>query len=146
MSDRDQKNFGEKINKDSSYKIIRADGVAHIALDKNTTTTGYVVFEANKDLESGVLKEVSEPALIMARQNDDNHITLSAVQPDLNFPEYELGKFRNYSMPVSLTLTLNGIWKTPTSSPVKTVTYSGNTTLITLECKDGFSNIIKINK
>lgn len=139
------KKFGDK-TRDDSYTILKADGDAHIVLDKETNTTGYVVFEAKKILEHGILKETSEPSLIMICQDDENSITVSAVQPDLNFPEYETGKYRNYSTPVELIITLQGKWSTALNNSVKSIDNSTDITVLTLECKDGFSNKFKLIK
>lgn len=135
-----QKNFGNKVKNDESYAIMRADSIAHIVLDKSTSTMGYVIFDSRKLLEQGILIKVSKPSLLMIRQNDDNNITVSAVQPDLNFPAKENGKYKNYSMPVELIITLKGKWETGVNDSVKSIdNYSTNSTRITLECKDGFA-------
>ncbi|MFB9058245.1 chondroitinase family polysaccharide lyase [Mariniflexile ostreae] len=145
LNEDNQKVFGKIVKKDNSFEIKRADGVAHIVLNKETETTGYVVFEAHQNLESGILKEVSEPALVMINHRNHNSLTISAVQPDLNFPEYKKGKFRNYSQPVALKLTLEGKWSAFPEDFIKKVDYSGNNTIITLECIDGLPREFKVN-
>ena len=109
-------------------------------------TTGYVVFEADKKLENGILKQVSKPALVMAREYGVNNVTLSVVQPDLNFPEYEKGKFRNYSQPVKFNITINGKWSTAITDKVLSVDNVSDVTVITLELKDGLSHEIGLIK
>lgn len=142
----DQKNFGKKIKKDESFEIKRADGIAHIVLNKETGTTGYVVFEANQNLAKETLKEVSAPALVMINHKDHNSLIISAVQPDLNFPEYKPGKFRNYSQAVELKITLEGKWTGLPQDFIKKMEVSGDTTIITLECIDGLPREFKLNK
>ena len=141
-------NFDKKVKNDKSYTVLRADSMTHIVEDLKTNTTGYVVFEADTDLKKGILKMASKPALIMLRKDGINNITLSVVQPDLNFPEYKKGKFRNYSESVELKITINGLW-----SPIKnnfiTAIYNSmeaGTTTIILNCKDGFSRTFQLNK
>ena len=146
MTEDDQKDFGKKIKKDESFEIKRADGIAHVVLSKETATTGYVVFEPNKDLSTGYLKEVSAPALIMINHQDKNSLAISAVQPDLNFPEYKPGKFRNYSQAVELTITLEGKWAGSSDSFIKKVEVVGDTTIITLNCIDGLPREFRLNK
>lgn len=146
MSQDDQNNFGKKVKKEESFEIKRADGIAHIVLNKETTTTAYVVFEANQNLGKEILKEVSAPALIMINHKNRNSLTISAVQPDLNFPEYKPGKFRNYSQAVELKITLEGKWDNLPEDFIKKVEVSGNTTTITLECIDGLPREFKMNK
>lgn len=141
-----QKNFGKVVEADESFKIERADSFAHIVLDKKTNTTGYVVFEEEQDLEYGLLESVSEPALVMVKQNSASALTISAVQPDLNFPEYKKGRFKNYSTPVELKITLRGKWTTLPADYIKNVDNSGAHTIITLDCVNGFTRNINVNK
>lgn len=146
LCDSDQKNFGKMAEKDKSYDIKRADSIAHIVYDLPSKTTGYVIFEANKDLESGILEGVSEPALVMIKENSDSLLTLSAVQPDLNFPEYQKGKYRNYSQPVELTITLDGKWSPFAEEFIKSTTHADGKTIIKLELINGLPRVFNLNK
>ena len=146
LSEDAQKNFGKTVKNDESFAIKRADSIAHIVLNKETSTTGYVVFEANKNLESGILKEVSKPAFVMVNQKSDKTLTISAVQPDLNFPEYQKGRFRNYSQAVELKITLEGKWNADANDFIKATDNSGANTIITLECINGLPREFNLNK
>lgn len=146
LAEADQKNFGVKVKSDDSFAILRADETAHIVLDKTTNTTGYVIFEANKNLDKGVLKQVSAPALVMINQKNQNSLTISAVQPDLNFPLNEKGKLQNYSKPVELKITIEGKWKaSPTDFIIKVDNAGANTTL-TLICINGLPREFQLSK
>jgi chondroitin-sulfate-ABC endolyase/exolyase len=138
--------FGKKVKDDKSYVIKRADSIAHIVLDKESKTTAYVIFEANSNIESDVLKQVSSPSLLMIRQENSSNLTISAVEPDLNFPEYEKGKYRNYSTAVELKLTLEGKWSATATDFIKNIDNSGQDTIITLECVNGLPREFKITK
>ena len=140
------KNFDNKIKKDKTYSILRADSIAHIVKDDKTNTTGYVVFEAETDLNNGILKSVSKPTLLMARNEDANKTTLSIVQPDLNFEQIRANKYSNFSRPVEFTITLNGKWSTAITENVLSVDNSSENTIISLELKDGLSQKIEITK
>ena len=142
----DIKNFDKKVNNDNSYSILKADETAHIVKDEKTNTIGYVVFEADKNLENGILKSVSKPALIMAKKEDVNKTTLSIVQPDLNFEPKGRNRYYNFSRPVKFTITLNGKWATPITKNVLTVDVSTGKTVISLELKDGLSHEITLIK
>ena len=146
LNEENQKNFGSKVKNDESFAIKRADSIAHIVLDIETSTMGYVIFEANQNLESGILKEVSEPALVMVNQKSAHMLTISAVQPDLNFPEYKKGKFRNYSRPVELKITLEGKWSAYPTDFITAVDNSGDDTIITLDCINGLPREFNLNK
>jgi chondroitin-sulfate-ABC endolyase/exolyase len=146
MNQEDQSNFGKKVKNDDSFEIKRADNIAHIVLNKETSTTAYVIWEANQTLESEILKQVSAPAIVMVNQKMKNALTISAVQPDLNFPEYKKGRFRNYSRAVELKITLEGKWSAVAEDFIKKVDNSGANTIITLECKHGLPREFKLNK
>jgi chondroitin-sulfate-ABC endolyase/exolyase len=136
--------FENKVKNDKSYQILRADNVAHIVKDKETETTGFVIFDSASALDDAILKSVSVPSLLMIK-NEGKTITISAVQPDLNFQNKDKG-FSNYSLPVELTITLKGKWKLNQNSTVKSIVVSGDNTVITLECQHGFSNQISLLK
>jgi chondroitin-sulfate-ABC endolyase/exolyase len=143
----DAKSFGNKAQATDSFEIMRADGTAHIVLDKETSTTGYSIFEADQDLESGLLKEVSSPSLLMLRQEDNNNLTISAVEPDLNFVKRVKGSHKaQYSLPVELTITIKGKWTTAITDKILSVDNSTDVTVITMQCKDGFSNKFNLTK
>ena len=146
LSENEQKNFGKLAEKDDSYTIKRADSIAHIVYDIPTKTTGYVIFEANKPLNNGILNAVSEPALIMLKENSDKLVTISAVQPDLNFPEYQKERYRNYSQPVELEITLNGSWSPSAEDFVKSTSHADGKTHITLSLVNGLPGEFKLNK
>lgn len=82
----------------------------------------------------------------MVNQEVKNALTISAVQPDLNFPEYKAGKFRNYSQAVELKITLLGKWTTASQDYIKNIDNSGANTIITLECIDGLPREFKMTK
>ena len=146
LTEESQKGFGNKVKKDKSFHIERADSIAHVVSDNETGTTGYVIFGANQNLKSGVLKEVSEPALVMINHKSADLLTISAVQPDLNFPEYQKGKFRNYSTPVELKITLEGKWAAIPADFISNIDNSGNNTVITLNCINGLPREFKVNR
>ena len=140
------KNFNKKVKNDTSYTILKADEIAHIVKDEKTNTTGYVVFEADKNVENGILKSVSKPALIMARKDGVSKTTLSVVQPDLNFEQIKNNRFKNFSRPVKFSITLNGKWSAPITENILSVDFSSGETIISLELKDGLSHEIMLMK
>ncbi|WP_189663098.1 chondroitinase family polysaccharide lyase [Polaribacter sp. IC073] len=140
------KNFDKKVKNDNSYTILKADSIAHIVKDSKTNTIGYVVFEPETNLENGILKAVSKPALIMAREDSFNKTTLSIVQPDLNFEEIRMNRFFNFSRSVKLSITLNGKWSSVLNEKVLSVDNSSGTTIISLELIDGLSQEIVLIK
>ncbi|TLP71708.1 chondroitinase family polysaccharide lyase [Maribacter sp. ACAM166] len=149
LSEKKQESFDEMISKDTSFNIIRADSIAHITVDKITSTFGYVIFDSDNYSGEDILKNVSAPSIIMLKKETINSILVSAVQPDLNFPNNEKKKngFDNYSQPVELTLTLKGNWELKDGVEVQSLKYIDGATIIDLECQHGFSKefgLIKI--
>lgn len=137
--------FEMKVKNDKSYEIVRADNVAHIVKDNATATTGFVIFDSSKELDNAILKKVSVPSLFLIKDEADT-ISISTVQPDLNFSTIKGTALSGYSLPVDLTFTLKGKWKLKESAAVKSITTSENDTVITLECRHGFSNQINLKK
>jgi chondroitin-sulfate-ABC endolyase/exolyase len=131
------KNFGKNVKNDKSFTILKADSIAHIVKDIKSNTTGYVVFKEDTQLNTGILKSVSKPALIMARTDSEKMVTLSVVQPDLNFEEIRMNKYYNFSRPVKFNITLEGKWSTALNDKVLAVDNASGNTIISLELKDG---------
>lgn len=146
LSKDDYKKFGKNAKKDKSYDIVKADEIAHIVLYKETNTTGYVIFESETDLNCGIIKEVSEPSLIMVKEKNNSNITLSIVQPDLNFEEIKSNRFINNSRTVSLSITLKGKFETPRTNQIKNITHKDGNTIINLISKDALSIKIDMKK
>jgi len=136
--------FGKTATKDTSFEIIRADNQVHIVHDKKSKTTGYVFFELGPDLKKSVIKNVSKPALLMV-QKSKKKMTISAVEPDLNFMDTKDKTMRGFSYPVTLSIVLKGAW-TSTDTAVKAVQTAKGQTTISFECRHGFSNIINLTK
>ncbi len=141
----DINSFAHKIKNDKSYEILKADNTAHIVKDNETSITGFVIFESSKDLNHSVLKRVSAPSLLMIKQGAES-LNVSAVEPNLNFLQAERNAIGGFSMPVELSITLEGQWKLKDNSSVKSILIRGNTTLITIECRHGFSNQFQLKK
>lgn len=137
--------FQKIVENDATYQILRADTIAHIVQDNETTTTGFVVFDSNKELNNSILKSVSTPSLLMIKKEAES-LTISAVQPDLNFSEVENKSISGYSLPVEMSITLVGNWKLEANSNVKSITNIENNTVITLECRHGFTNQFNLIK
>ncbi len=148
LSEKEQKSFKKRIAKDTSYKIQRADAVAHIVSDKPTSTTGYVIFDSDSYKGTDMLEAVSAPSIIMLKKDSPDSITISAVQPDLNFPENDKKKngFDNYSQPVELFVTLKGDWKLKGGVEVQSLNNVDGETIIRLECQHGFREVFEVKK
>ncbi len=140
-----KEHFSEMVLKDRSFKILRADNTAHIVLDKSTKTTGYCIFNAEKNLDDSIVKNVSAPSILMIKKHGKN-IEISAVQPDLNFLNVKDKTLRGYSQPVTLDITIKGIWNLKSPNKNSILNHTNNETIIHLICQHGFSNSINLIK
>jgi chondroitin-sulfate-ABC endolyase/exolyase len=136
--------FEKKIKKNDSYNIIRADNTAHIVRDNPSATTGYVIFDAEEELNDTLLQKVSSPSIVMIKLQDKEHLIVSAVEPDLNIPDFKKKTYSGYSFPVELSLTLKGNWQLEDDSDVKSISSFKDVTTITIENRHGFSKLIKL--
>ncbi|MBD0831643.1 chondroitinase family polysaccharide lyase [Aestuariibaculum sediminum] len=146
LDEEKQSNFDKIVKSELTFDIKRADSIAHIVLDKETNTMGYVIFEGKTDLNNGLLKKVSNPSLVMLKENGDKDISLSVVQPDLNFPLKESGKFNNYSQEVSVTLLLKGKWSSVPVNFIEQISYLDGNTSIVLKCVNGLPREFNLRK
>lgn len=143
----DQKtSFGKVLKKEDSFDIKQADEAAHIVMDNKSTMMGYVIFDSKEKIKPGLLAEVSKPALIMI-QGDKNEETLklSVVEPDLNFPKANNGRYKNYSQAVHLELTIEGRWEAPQTDFIKTINHTETHTTLSIECINGLPRKFELN-
>jgi chondroitin-sulfate-ABC endolyase/exolyase len=152
-----------KINKNGSlqdlpYELLQHDSLAHIVRDRETRTTGYVLFEAGEISTDPLLRKVNLPGLIMIREIDEEKMVLAACDPDLRFYEgepeevydeegkrversiYSRNWIDNPSGTSYLKITVAGRWEIGVANHHVRVTESGkNHTVIEFECKHGLS-------
>jgi chondroitin-sulfate-ABC endolyase/exolyase len=145
LSKSEQKTFGKTAKKDTSYEILKADTMAHVVIDKETSTTAYAIFEANKNVETGVVQQVSAPALVMCAERN-KQLQLSIVQPDLNFEQIRFNKYINFSRPVTLDITLHGNYSAKNEKLLKKIQHVNGTTVISIECIDGLPVKLNLSK
>jgi chondroitin-sulfate-ABC endolyase/exolyase len=85
-------------------QIIRKDNSAHIVFDRETQSTGYVLFTPADNL-TGLVKSVDRPCFVMT-QSVGNTLKMSVANTVLSD--------KNQSLPVRLTLP--GAWKLPATA------------------------------
>ena len=73
-------------------------------------------------------------------------IEISLVQPDLNFEEYSKNRFKNFSRPVELIITIKNKWEVAKKEFIKSISYKEGMTIITLTFKDGLPRKFVLNK
>lgn len=148
---------------DFPYKVLQQDSIAHIVKDKETSTTGYILFEAGEIKSEGIVNGVNQPSMIMTREIDDNKIILSACDPDLRFYEgaadeiydengksiersvYSREWIDNPSGKSVLRITVSGLWKIGVVNHyAKVLTTGDKSTTIEIECQHGLSHEVML--
>lgn len=123
---------------DPAYRVIKADQTAHIVVDDVNALTAMVCFEIT-DNPTDQVKKTDKELLIMYKQQTDGKLNMSVCDPSLHFPV----KVKNSEntvldgLTMTKTIELNGKWKFENSVDNATLTYSGETTIITFKLKLG---------
>ena len=117
------------------YTVHQRDEQVHIVEYVRNQTWGYAVFEPISDTVHSYVRAVDAPSLLMHRYDAaTSRLLLTIANPDLGFSS------RSYtpSVPLSVTVTLNGQWVLPTRSPtVEIVATDALSTVIRFELTDG---------
>ncbi|MCP5537516.1 MAG: hypothetical protein H7A51_14945 [Akkermansiaceae bacterium] len=115
-------------SKQSPYTVLQHDSRAHVVYDKASKITGAVLFEEGSfDLE--LIKEVSQPVLVMHARQDDGSIKLSLCDPDL--------KWRDAQPESVIYVSVAGSWKIASGEGVSVVKSDKDSTLIKVKTKEG---------
>ncbi len=99
------------------YRVLQQNHQAHIVEHAELKTTAYALFETDWLVPHGVVRKTDTPVMVMVKQHDDGHLTLSLADPDLRLP-----KRRNMAYlddqanatparPSTVRLELRGRWR-----------------------------------
>ncbi|WP_185967787.1 chondroitinase family polysaccharide lyase [Formosa sediminum] len=132
--------------KDSSFQVIQADSLAHVVYDKALHTYGYSFFQNSTSLNVPYIKAVSNPSLIMLHETGGKSIQLSVVDPNLNFYDDSGKATPGFGHPISIEVTLQGIWKLQESDSKTNLTVNKNTTTLTFSVQDGTTYNFKLTR
>lgn len=146
MTKTEQLNFEQKIKEDQSIRVLQADSIAHIVFYQPEKITGYVLFNSQAFSGKDVLTKVSAPCLVLLEQKELDHITVSLVQPDLNFRLDDKNLFECISQPVMLTVHFNGNWKVKGGGEKIQTSYANDQTAVTVECRHGLTQELQLEK
>lgn len=87
------------------YAILQKDTAAHVLFDRESNTTGYVLFEAGEVSSPGPLRKVNRPCWAMLCQRD-GRLRLSVASTDL-----ERWRLEGFVAQGDIVLHLAGRWK-----------------------------------
>jgi hypothetical protein len=102
-------------------QILQKNSQAHVARDRDSRTTGYILFQKGPILAAGPLCEVNRPCSVMVREQT-GRLRISVASTDLDSWEREV------KLSGELVLTLSGAWR-PTTAGLCSTTAAGQTTL-----------------
>ncbi|MFJ4045585.1 chondroitinase family polysaccharide lyase [Microbacterium sp. NPDC089987] len=147
--------FTKRMGSDNApYAVVRKDATAHVVHHRDTSVTGAVVF-ANATGIDETITAVDAACLLMWR-SEQQMLALSVTDPDLHLYEgddpdqfapdgtyvgantsYSRPWRRSASAPSRVSITLHGRWSCDADDV--TVTPAGDTTRVTVTCRDGAS-------
>ncbi|WP_113674112.1 chondroitinase family polysaccharide lyase [Vallitalea guaymasensis] len=146
------------------YKVLQKDKNAHIVKDRLSNTTGYAIFEANDNIDEGIVKGVDTSTMIMTKETGDD-LVLSMVDPDLHLYEgidesqydedgnrkevsiYSREWCKNESKPSTVKLTIAGEWNLKTvNENCKIISKDSAETQFEFTCQDAKPIEIELSK
>ena len=136
------------------YQVLQSDRM-HLVYFPEQQITAYAFYELVETPEPQLVKNSSLNATVMTcRQGAE--VTLAASVPDLgwdaNVEELQIGGLgyaglqyeRQEAKLHKLQLTLRGKWKLATENPKASLNHKANETILTLSCKDGLSEQVRL--
>ncbi|WP_284645147.1 chondroitinase family polysaccharide lyase [Paenibacillus silviterrae] len=148
----------------AAYKVIQKNYDAHIVKDNETQTTGYALFEAERETADELLVCTDTPCMAMIRELSGNAgLVVSAVDPDLRLysgveaDQYDENGVRREvsvysrawvhaeSQPHRLTITLRGSWTAAEPATRVKVLNGDDRTILQFECRDGLPMEIRLD-
>ena len=143
----DKSDVSDKTNGQPPYRIIQRDSQAHILWDRDTNTTGYVIFDSSWKLETGnsrLDKKDSKRGNDLAYfqvssfKHQVSYHLLSVSRPCMAMVKELDGKLKlsvastDFKDKTPMVLTLSGSWEiesTDTAQPCKSETRNGSTSV-----------------
>ncbi|MFA6293729.1 MAG: polysaccharide lyase family 8 super-sandwich domain-containing protein, partial [Victivallales bacterium] len=134
------------------YEILQKDSNAHILWDRDSKTTGYVIFDAswfpsntdNRLLITDNLLKVDKPCLVMIKDLGGNKLKISFCNPDLG-RQYAITGPANEDEQVA-TVTLKGRWQLQGSPAEAQVSLNGESTTITFRTRGAKPALVEMDR
>ncbi|TLX76030.1 T9SS type A sorting domain-containing protein [Labilibacter sediminis] len=137
----------EMTTENAPYQVIRKDEVAHVLKDRDTKTTGYVLFEANSNISQSHIKATSYPCLVMVKDKDTGGLNLSMADPALNMEVPTSLVSTAVVQERKIQLTLNGSYALANpSGSCRLVSSTNNQTILEFTCIHGLAVEIELIK
>lgn len=130
--------IAQKLANSEVYEVLAKTSKVHAVTYKPTNTTGYSIFEANNDLNIGLIKGVTSQMLVMVTHDDVlGKASFTVSNPNLN-PVAD-SKSGWVATATSASIVLGGVWAVETHDPDVTIVpdETTQTTLVELTLKDG---------
>ena len=128
---------------DPPYRVLQRDEHAHIVEHVPESTTGYVIFTAEREVTHGFVARTDTPIVASVQHTADGHLRLRVADPDLRLPRKgNLGFLtsadeRQLRESRRIRLLLHGRWRTDAATSATLHKYNDDQTLLEWEASDG---------
>lgn len=129
------------------YTVIQCDNNAHIVKDVENNITGYVSF-LDVSPASGMITDISAESLVMLREIDSSHLSMSVSDPSIHLPVKVLGSAitSSASQVVVKDLVLTGRWLMDGTNSNVALSYINNSTVLSVSCQLGLPVEFKLKQ
>ncbi len=130
------------------YRIISWKNALHAVHDVRTGTDTYVLYEAQDLIPHAALHAVSEPCLLMCKEDEAGGYMLSVALPDLHVTAFSREhKHKSFeSRPHELKLIFGGLWTLPADAPdAVCIEQADGRTTVTIRARHGQSYHVQLN-
>lgn len=143
MSTLSKRLLGEK----GRFEIRQHQDSLHILRHTPSSTLAYALFAPSTNLHEGHLRSTDTPLLLMERPVGESQLDLAVCSPDLR-PQTIQGNKVWLSQPTITTLTLDGHWQPADrhTENLRSCTYEGTHTRLTLELRDGLTLQLRLKR
>lgn len=126
----------------SPFNIISANARHHIVSLEKEKILLYTLFEAQKELNTGVLLSTSSEMLLIEKKLPQGELEIIVNNPDLKPQNQEGGYWK--STPTQSTIVLKGKWKAHSLPKAAKLNYEGENTRLNILLKEGNPLSVKL--
>jgi chondroitin-sulfate-ABC endolyase/exolyase len=143
----DDKSFNAKAkclleNPELYYRVISRQNKLHAVRDIRNQADAYICYEAQCLIPHSSLYAVSDPCLLIMKENNDRSLSLSVALPDLHQPAVSREQKHKHwsSREHKLKLSFDGIWTIENNNPeLLSVNHADGFTYVVVNAQHGLS-------
>jgi hypothetical protein len=138
------KTLAQTLATGSIYKVLKQTDTLHAIQYIPENTTAYVFFKPQAVVNVGLVKSISNQALLSIKEYDTDKVLVTINNPNLNPIEDAVSGF--VSNPLTINLGLNGNYTVKSNPNGASVNQQGNVINLGFTVKDGFETAIILQK